>query len=158
VDRRILFMLYYAFIHSRLIYLLPIWGHAPKIYFTELFYLQKKAVRFILFRAFDSSTFDLFDENFLSLNQLRIYETCIALYKMHHGNLRCGFSLVTNSEITNRNTRQSNTLRLPGYRTSTAQNSFFYNGINNYNNLPTNIKKCAKPCNLQEITENTYLL
>jgi hypothetical protein len=76
----------------------------------------------------------------LSLNQLKVYENCLILHKMHHNLLKCGFALVSNSVVTNRITRQSHLLRLPDYRSFTAQNSLFYNGLKYYNSLPASMK------------------
>jgi hypothetical protein len=132
--------LYYALVHSNIVYLLPIWGNAPQTYLNCLQTLQNKIVKIIKFLPFDSPTDSLYSTDFLSIKQQFKYESILLIYRMSHGLLKSGFQFVTNFAVTGRITRSSTNLRLPHFLTASAQNTIFYKGLDLYNALPPQLK------------------
>ncbi len=132
--------LYYALIHSNLVYLLPIWGNAPDTNLNCLQILQNKLIKIMKILPFDTPTASLYSTDFLSINQQFKYESILLIYRMSHGLLKSVFQLVTNFAVTNRTTRSSSNLRLPHFLTASAQNTCFYKGLNLFNALPPGLK------------------
>jgi hypothetical protein len=141
INRTSLMLLYYAFVHSRFTYLLPIWGTAPSIHFSSLVYIQNRALKFINFRNVLYPTTKLYSNELLSITQLINYESILTVYKIKNNLLKSNFPLIANIEITNRSTRNADKIRLPNYIKQTAQNSLYYNGIKLFNNLPEGLSR-----------------
>jgi hypothetical protein len=137
-------MIYFAFIHTKLTYLLPIWCTAPATYINCLKYLQNKAIKHIKYLPYDSPTAQLYSEEFLSLSQQSDFDSILLIHKMKTKVMKCNFPIITNYEITGRNTRSSSLLRQPNYLSVVAQKSIFFKGLLLFNSLPDNIKN-AQP-------------
>jgi hypothetical protein len=88
--------LYYALVHSNIVYLLPIWGNAPDTYLNCLQILQNNKV---FYTRFANLT------DFLSVKQQFTYESILLIYRMNHGLLKSGFQFVTNYAVTGKSTR-----------------------------------------------------
>lgn len=58
---------YFAFIHSHISYLLPIWGNAPQTYLTCIQVLQNKLIKIMKFLPIDTHTESLYSTDFLSI-------------------------------------------------------------------------------------------
>lgn len=140
LNKSTLFMFYHAFIYSRILYMLPIWGQAAKTHISCVQYLQNKAIKFINFLHPLTATNSLYSEPILSIHQLYIFESIFLIFKMKNNFIRTNFPLIPNFQVTGRNTRTSSHIRLPPYRSRIAQKSIFYNGISLFNSLPDSIK------------------
>ena len=140
VDTNTLMQIYYSFIHSRLIYCLPVWSHCSMELKMRLQRLQNKAIKLIHFKPHLTPSTELYDEKFLSFLQLCDYEPIFFIYKVSTGLVKCDVDLLTNEQITGRQTRQSSHLRLPQYLMSKSQDSVFYRGLKLFNNY----KSCSK--------------
>lgn len=140
LNQKALFKLYNAYVLSRITYLLPIWGGAPKCYLKNLQFLQNKIIKTILFLPSDTSTISLYSSKRLSIYQQFSYDSIFLVFKMVNGLLKTNFNFICNQLVTGRSTRSSSLLRLPNYTTVVAQRSTFYYGINLYNKLPSNVK------------------
>jgi hypothetical protein len=143
LDKKSLELLYYAYIHSKLTYLLPIWSSSSNKLLSTLLFAQNKALRTIYFRPWLYPT-KLLYSNILSINQLKVYESIMLIHKIKNGLLKSNLQFQTNALTSKRNTRTSQNLRPPNYRSSFGQKSVIYNGINLYNGLPDEIKKCSQ--------------
>jgi len=133
VDKSILMLLYYAFIHSRITYGLPIWHSVNVECKRSIHVLQNKAIKYIRFLPPLTPSCDLYDETFLNFHNLIKYEYILYIYKVKSGILKSDNALKTNLESGIRNTRQSDLLRPTLFLNSSAQSSIFYFGIILYN-------------------------
>lgn len=133
VEQKILLTIYYAYIHSRLLYCLPIWASCALEQKMRIQRIQNKAIKMIRFQPPKTPSNELYDEKFLSFLQLCNYESILFIHKISINKIKCDFELVSNETITNRSTRQSNLLRPPNFLMSKSQVSLFYRGINLYN-------------------------
>jgi hypothetical protein len=140
INANTLKQLYYAYVHSHLTYLIPIWGSCPTYYFKNLQFLQNKILKIITFKRFDTPTVDLYNNEVLSVHQQYIYESIFNIFKMFNGFLKTNFNLTTNIQITGVSTRSSALIRLPSFRTASAQKTPFYKGVDLFNRLPSQIK------------------
>jgi hypothetical protein len=139
VDQKTLMSIYYAYIHSRLCYCLPVWSSCSMDKKMRLQRAQNKAIKLIKFRPYLTPTSELYDEDFLSFMQLCNYEQILFVYRVQSGGVRCDFELVNNMSITGRQTRQSSLIRLPQYLMTKSQNSIFYRGVHLFNKFSQNV-------------------
>ena len=131
--------IYFAFIHSSICYMLPIYSAAPDTKLNELAILQKRAVKNVYKLKWDHPTSTLFRENIFPLNKLIDIETCILFFKLKNNLTKNDLQLQTRINISNTLTRQhslhSNTFTSREY----ILKSFFFKAPNLYNSLPISI-------------------
>jgi hypothetical protein len=140
LNIRALKCLYFSYIHSRLIYNLPIWGSAPQCYLRTVALLQKKALKYIYHLPIRYPSNLIFNDIHLSFHQQFIYESVLFIHKARSKIIECDNLMLSNIDITRRNTRSSNHLRIPSFKKTFAQKSVFYKGKVLYNNVPQSIK------------------
>ena len=133
LDNKSLMKIYYAYIHSRLTYCLPVWQGMSSEIKCLLQRAQSKAIKFINFLPPTTSTNQLFDNKLLKFSDHIIFENIFFIYKVFSGLIKCDFKLSTNFETTNRSTRQSFLIRTPQFISSKAQASICYIGIVQFN-------------------------
>jgi Reverse transcriptase (RNA-dependent DNA polymerase) len=136
VEKSILQQIYFAHIHSRWIYCLPVWQSLSNEYIVRFQRLQSRSIKFINFLPVSTPTISLFiDSNLLNFRELIDYENILFIYKINKGLIKCDVNLHTNADFTGRTTRQSNQLRIPHWLNSNAQKNIFYKGIKRYNDF-----------------------
>lgn len=135
VDKKVLTNIYYAHIHSRLCYCLPIWSACSIDRKMRLQRLQNKAVKFMQFKPHLTPTSELYNDKIISFMQLCSYESILFVHKIVSGGVRCDFIPVTSHSVSGRLTRQSSSYRPPNFNMAIGQNSLFYSGINLYNDF-----------------------
>jgi hypothetical protein len=140
INGKTLKLVYFAHIKSHLTYLLPIWGSAPDVYLKCLQVLQNKAIKYMKFLPFDTPSSSLYNGSFLSMHQLYVYESIFLIHKMRWNLIKCNFPIITNFDVTRRNTRSASLLRVPNFLIHNAQKTVFYKGLNYYNSLPNELK------------------
>lgn len=144
LTKSALMSFYYAHIHSRLIYCLPVWQNMCQDLKNGLQRAQNKAIKLIAFLPPLTPTNELYDEKLLKFTDQLKYENILFIYKISSGLMRCDVKLGTNFEKTNRLTRQSHLLCKPGFLTVKAQSSIFYKGIVDFNNFLKYLKDTNK--------------
>ena len=69
-----------------------------------------------------------------------------------------GIKFITNDSIHSYSTRRANNLRLPHInRTTTACNSFYTNGISQWNSLNTDIKKSSTLSRFKRLVKKLFI-
>lgn len=83
---------------------------------------------------------------FMNVRQRLMYNVCIFIFKIVRGimpkHLRNRIEIV--GDVSGRQTRQAENIRIQYHRTRSAQKSLFYEGLNMYNALPIEIKQCER--------------
>jgi hypothetical protein len=105
VNEKVLMQVYYAYIHSRLSYCLPVWSSCSLELKMRLQRLQNKALKFIRFKPPLTPTSELYGSQFLSFLQLCDFEPILFIHKVTQGLVKCDFELFTNERVTGRQTR-----------------------------------------------------
>ena len=141
IDIKTLMLIYYSYVDSHLIYVLPVWGSAPKTYMNTLKVLQNKSLKTINFKSTLTPTKDLYSPALLSFSQKTMYESIFYIYKIKNSLIKCNYDLITNVVISTRTTRTAGNLRLPCFKKALAQNSIYYKGLEMYNKIPSHIKE-----------------
>jgi hypothetical protein len=133
VNTNAIIMIYHSLFHAVMTYGIIFWGNSS--HSTEVFKIQKKAIRIIMGCGSRESCRNLFKE----LHILPLMSQYIFSLLMFVSNNREQY--FANFEIHNMNTRHINDLHLPRTHLSIYQKGVYYSGIKIFNSLPRNIKK-----------------
>lgn len=144
LNRRALLNIYFAHVHSKLLYLLPVWGSTSLNMTDKIQRMQCRILKNIYKKPIRFSTNEFFKNvvkrNILMFSQLVDSESCILVYKIKNGLIHTASTIPSNNEITNRLTRSAHLLRPPGYLSNIGQKSFYHRGVTTYNNIENRIK------------------
>ena len=135
--------IYHSLIYPYFNYCNLIWGSAASSYLQPLTLMQKKCIRIISKAGYYDHTEPLFkDQNVLTVPKMFDYNCTKFIYKCYNNKNYANFKnkLVMNSDIHSYNTRSKDALRKPRVRLHKFTNSFLYNGIDMWNDLPERIK------------------
>ena len=138
--------LYYALVHSNLIYGILVWGNTFLSYLTKLSKLQNKAIRIVAGKNWNDSANPLYQKlNILPLVSLLNLEISKFVYQHDKSKLPASFSnyFTLNKNVHSRRTRAScnNQLTIPLFKTQKTQRSIKYTGAKIWNSIPIWIKK-----------------
>ena len=88
VNQKTLVMLYYAYIHSHLMYMNPLWSTSNKENILRLFVLQKKAIKFIFNRDHYTPSYTLFNSKLLPIPVINDMQLILIAFKIKHNLLK----------------------------------------------------------------------
>jgi hypothetical protein len=125
-------MIYHFLFHTVMTYGIIFWGNSSHC--TQVFKMQKKAIRIIMGRGNRESCRNLFKE----LHILPLMSQYILSLLTFVPNNRVQY--YANSEIHNVNTRHTSNLHLPTAHLNIYQKAVYYSGIKTFNSLPQDIK------------------
>lgn len=137
VNTETMLLIYYAQIQSILSYGIMVWGNSSHI--TQLFLLQKRAVRLICNASWRAHCKPLFKNlKLLTLPSIYILSLLIHTHsKLDHFEKNCHFH--------EHNTRNKNSLRLQRHHYTRTQNNWRYMATKLYNHIPSHIKALEIP-------------
>jgi len=136
VTDQMLNTLYYALVHSRLVYGIELFGGANKSVLHPLEIVQKHYIRLLSYKARREPSFPLFKQlNILPLKHLFVYKVLRVFY------IRSGNIGLTRSNYFTRGVAHRLLLR-PKVNKTIFRNCFVFLGPKIFNNLPTYIKEC----------------
>lgn len=137
--------IYYAYVHSHLVYMNHIWSTAGVTKLKTLVTLQNKAMRRIFYRQYaepNTHTSDIYKaREVLPIEKLAHYNTALAVFKMLNGLSKTDIELTTNSHH-RYPTSSRNHLRLLQPSNNYGMSSIKYRGAKLFNELPDFIKSC----------------
>lgn len=137
-------LIYYALIHSHLVYCLPIFSIANKKTLDSLFTLQKRAIRIICKARYNDHTQPLFFKlKILPLDLLKYQQIYHFMHAYEHNYLPISFNnfFSRNSEMNKiLNLRNDNDIHIPFVRLSFLDKFPFVAFANIWNELPTYYK------------------
>ena len=128
--------IYHSIIHQYLLYCLPIFGATYNCYLEPLFLAQKRAIRTISRVEYDAHTDPLFFTNKI-LKVFDLFKHHIASYVYSNQNI---LDVHRNNHIYD--TRNNDYLQAPRVRLRSSEQSFIYNAIRVWNDVPQHIKTC----------------
>lgn len=144
-PRHALLSLYFAFIHSHLIYGIVAWGNTYNCHITYVQHIQNQAIRIITNSSFYSSASTLLAQNnVLSVRKLFQYNIITLLFKLLTNQLLFHFielSCLTNTNPT-RFAANYNYL-LPSVSTNYGKMTSHFSAISSWNSLPDAIKSLS---------------
>lgn len=133
-------MIYYAYVHSRIHYLLPAYGSSAKINMGALELLHKKSLKYVFKLRFDCPTTEVYKKGISDLYTLTDHEMVMLLYKIKNNLIKTNFTVITRGEVTGRSTRQASNFEIAFTHLNYIKGSFFGKGFDLFNHLPLSIR------------------
>lgn len=143
LDVKIKKQIYYAHIHSHIIYVNPIWSSVAEYKLKDLQVLQNKALKAIynLPRLTPSKELYTGDRSdILPIKHLTEYEINLLSFKINNKLIKSKFSFQITKEVHSYTTRLANNFRSIFSRTNCTKNSILNRGVTSFNKLPDIIK------------------
>lgn len=136
--------LYFALVHSRLYFLVGVWGNASKSRLRELQCLQNRCLKAVLKKPHLYPTVQLFNEannSVLPIRALHELQIAMHMHKILQDEGNTHNNLVFNRAFVGRSSRQANNLRMVRPASEAGKKRFSYAASKLYNALPVNIKQ-----------------
>ena len=133
-----LITLYYSFVYPHYIYCIEVWGKAANIHMDSLFKLQKRIVRSITSSPYKTESIPLFKRlKLLTLKQIYKYRVNIFMFRFTKDMLPSIFQdmFIQNYDVSNFNTRNKFSLRIPIAKTNTFKNTIRHQGVTEWNQI-----------------------
>jgi hypothetical protein len=140
VDKKILYSLYYSYIHCHLLYMNPLWSNTSKEYLNRLFILQKKILKIIENKPHLTPSYTLFSENMLPLPVLMDFNLLILAFKIKYGLVKNNVAVHYVRDIHRYDTRQRGDFYVYSVETKYGHADFYRRGLIKFNELPSSIK------------------
>jgi len=140
-PKTVLRSLYFSIFNSHLVYGLPVWGNADKIYIEKINILQKKAIRAITFSDYKAHSLPIFKNlEILSIKDLYRYQVSSLMWDLDHETLPSSISSYFTKirNVHNHLTRLADTDKLSVIKTNTKRyglKSFKIEGATTLNSL-----------------------
>lgn len=143
VPKSILYKIYFSLIHSRLCYLVGIWGYDETIFCQHLQSLQNRALKHVNQLPYRFHTSDLYKDicpNILTINYLYKFQICKYIHNTINNSRHSTLRFVRQYQNHQYLTRNNENFILPNIKTMFGLNCLSYSGIKLYNALPSEIK------------------
>lgn len=143
LDEKIKKQIYYAHIHSHIIYVNPIWSSVAEYKLKDLQVLQNKAMKAIynLPRLTPSKELYRGDRgDILPIKLLTEFELNLLSFKINNKLIKSKYSFQITTEIHSYTTRLANNFRSIFSRTNCTKNSILNRGVTFFNKLPELVK------------------
>lgn len=136
--------LYFAFVHSYLVYLNPIWSCAPEYKLKEIQILQNKSIKSLHNLPRLTSSISLYNSSILPIVLLSKYELSLLIFKIKNKLIKFESNFQNNSEVHSYSTRIVNNFRAVFGRNNITKNSIYSKGANVFNELTDELKNETK--------------
>jgi hypothetical protein len=140
LPRKSLTMIYYAYIHSHIIYLNPIWSGSAHYKLNELYVLQKRALKYVMNVHWRFPTEKLFEENFKSLPYILKEELLIIIYKIVNNLIKHNYEPVQLNDLHSYQTRRRSHYNVQYFKSKMSDHNVFYKGMTEFNKLPSAVR------------------
>lgn len=131
--------LYYAFVQSHLVYMLPVYSNCAQYKMMELQTIQNRCIKALFQLDRYTSTTYLYSTGLLPLSELVKAERIFMVHKLSHSLTKNNFRFVTNAEVHGRSTRRNSRIHIFNqYATGLTLNSCnaaLTSAIDDYNDL-----------------------
>lgn len=145
VPLKYLKFIYYALVHSKMQYLISIWGSANLTVLQPLKKLQNKIIKCIHKLPYLEPTINLYKPkgyfDIVNLYNLRI---CIFIHSLILKEKYSSIKFQKVNDLHTHETRQNNLLKTAKVKSNVGKKSLLYSGFQIYNKLPKKIKEIKK--------------
>lgn len=146
LPRKALKLIYYAYIHSQIIYLNPVWSGCSKFKLNQLFVLQKRAIKYVMGVHWRHPSENLFKNGFKSILLIIEEELLVLIYKIVNNLIKHNYELTQIKSIHTHNTRRRSHYTVQFFSSNISDQNIFYKGLIEFNKLPSNIKNANNIC------------
>lgn len=137
--------IYFSLVHSKIQYLISIWGSTNNIILKPLNILQNKIIKCIHRLPYLEPTINLYKPlGYFDINNLYKLKTCIFIHSLILREKNSNIQINMVNDLHTYNTRQIKLLQTIPIKSNFGMRSLMYIGIKIYNKLPTNIKEIKK--------------
>ena len=146
LDRKSLLLIYHALFESRMRYAILGWGTASEHDLSKVKVLQNRAVRFITFSSFRTSSAPLFSKlKILPFQEILFLQRAIFMHNLHYKNLPFVLSVYCHQPDHRYSTRYATSLNyvLPPTATNRGQASIKFTGPKAWAKVPKHLKEVA---------------
>lgn len=136
--------LYFALVHSRLHFLVGVWGNASKSRIRELQCIQNRCLKAVLKKPHLYPTVSLFNDvnnSALPIRALYEFQVVLQMHRILCDDVNIHNNLVFDRAFVGRSSRQANDLRLVRPTSEAGKKRFSYAASKLYNELPVIIKQ-----------------
>jgi hypothetical protein len=162
MSRNALKLIYYALVYPYLIYGNLVWGNTYNSRIQKIMNIQKKIVRLMIFNSYLEHTKPIFKElGILNIFKINDFLTSLFMFRYHNlNNLPEVFSnyFVTNSQIHQHNTRNSQKLHKCYNRTNYVKQTLSTKGVEIWNKLNPNFKSINSLSTFKKQIKQHFLL
>ena len=149
-PNQVLRMIYYAFVHSHLLYGIELYANTAIHHLSKLMVLNNKLLRILQQKSTKTRNFELYKRfSTLPLQLLHSFQILLFMHKYvyNRNELPPAFAeyFEENTLVHHHDTRQKNDFHVVNVRTETGKRSIKYKGCNLWNNLPVEIKNIKSP-------------
>ena len=145
LSQEVLRMIYFAFVHTHLLYGIEVYANTNTNHLSKLIKLNNKLLRILQYKSLKTHTVELYHTYFtLPVQLLHNYQILIFMhnYVYHRSKLPTVFSgyLGENRSIHHHNTRQKDNFHTHIVNSEIGKRAIKYKGSKLWNNLPVEIK------------------
>lgn len=133
-------LIYYAYIHSSIHYVLPAYGSCLKTHTNELNMIHKRALKNVFKLPFDHPTTKVYEKGIPKLEIMIAQEMVLLQFRMRNNLIKTNFSATYRQDVSGRQTRQSDDLDIAFTQHNFIKDTFFFKGVSLFNSLPSHIK------------------
>lgn len=156
LPRNTLLSIYFSYIYSQLIYLIPIWSCTSQYKITELLILQKRALKYIYNLPKRYPTHDLFTKfkETPSLLTLAKIEDHILINKLVNNKLKHNLEIQQISQQHRYGHRRRSHFVVSFFNTNIGEKNILHRGLRAYNALPSEIRNETNIIKFKKIIKN----
>lgn len=114
IPQRLRYTIYNSLVKPHLLYLIEIWGSAPKTKLSQLQITQNKLIKMLFNYPYLTATTKIYkDTKLMNIKQLYTYNICIFIKKVLNKTIHSNITLTQHKQVTQRSTRRASLLVLP---------------------------------------------
>jgi hypothetical protein len=140
LPSNILLNIYYAHVHSHLLYAISIYGNASSENIKKLQVAQNRALKSVFKLQFDHPTQDIYTTlsgKVLPIKGLQVLSSLSFVFKLKRGLLKCNIPININTN----QLRSNNNFIATSFSSNYGKYNFTHSMINIFNRLPADVKK-----------------
>lgn len=144
LPHRVRQTIYNSLVKPHLLYLIEIWGSAPKTNLKYLQIAQNKLVKMLFNYDYLTSTVKVYKETkLMNIKQLYTFCSCILIRKILNKSIHTEITFTKVHQVHNRSSRRKDHIILPKVRTTQGTRTIGFAGVQLYNKLPKEVKNAT---------------
>jgi hypothetical protein len=140
ISDKVAMNMYYAYVNSRIEYMISVWSATPKYLMDSIEILQRKGLRIVLNKHYLCNKSELYSNKILPVSASGKISSSIMVFKMIHNFATNNNDFTYANQVHNHRTRFANSFIIPRHNTQLASNNFYIRAVQFYNQLPQEIK------------------
>ena len=140
ITEKTAWMIYFTHVHSRIMYMLSIYGAAPNCYLNSLQRIQNQFIKVVRMLPLLTPTRLLYNDSLLNIKQLYFYSVTLFVYKIKNNLMKFNQNIIELQDIHQYHTRGRQNIVIPHTRRLVTSKNVTIIGAKVYNRLPHSIR------------------